>query len=179
METSAIAELIERVTTGDPWHGSNVAQLLNGVSAADAARRPAAAVHSIWEIVLHMTGWAAEVRNRLAGGAAQDPEVGDWPEVGAVTEERWEAAKRALFEAHRELAAAVRALETAALDQPVVDFRPVDPTRGALSGVEGPPDVEGRDRAMGIGLSKYLTLHGLIHHTVYHSGQIGLLRKLL
>lgn len=173
METQHIAELIERITTGDPWHGSNVEQLLSNLSAADAARRPAPEVHSIWEIVLHMTGWAGEVQRRLDGRAAQEPDAGDWPDVGTASEARWTAARSALFEAHRTLAQAVGALDPATLDRPVLDYRHLDSARGALS------EVEGRDRASGTGLSTYLTLHGLVHHTVYHSGQIALVRKLL
>ena len=170
METQHIAELIGRVTTGDPWHGSSAAQLLAGVSAADAARRMAPKTHSIWEIVLHMTGWTNEVRARLGGRAAQDPDGGDWPAIGPPTEERWRAATDAFFAAHRDLIAAVQAFDPAALQQPVVDFRPVEPSRS------GPDE---RDRALGTGLSKYLTLHGLVHHTVYHSGQIGLLKTMV
>jgi hypothetical protein len=158
MENQNIAELIDRVTTGDPWHGSNVTQLLTGLSAAAAARPPSAGVHSIWEIVLHMTGWTNEVRKRLRGRAAQDPDGGDWPAVGEISEEQWAAAKDALFAAHRALAQDVRGLNANLLDEPVLDYR---------------------DRALGVGLSKYLTLHGLVHHTIYHSGQIGLLRKLV
>lgn len=33
--------------------------------------------------------------------------------------------------------------------------------------------------AAGTGLSRYLTVHGLVHHTVYHAGQIALLRRAL
>jgi hypothetical protein len=36
-----------------------------------------------------------------------------------------------------------------------------------------------RDRAAGTGMSKYVTLHGLVHHTVYHAGQIAILRRAL
>jgi hypothetical protein len=158
MENQNIAELIARVTAGDPWHGPNVEQLLAGVSAADAARRPSPEVHSLWELVLHMTGWAGEVRQRLNGRAAQDPEAGDWPPVGEVSEERWAAAKTALFDVHRDLASAVARLDPAALVEPVVDFR---------------------DRPLGTGLSKYVTLHGLLHHTVYHSGQLAVVRKMI
>lgn len=173
MEVCNIAELLDRVMTGDPWHGSNVAQLLVGLSADAAARHPVANGHSVWEIVLHMTGWADEVRARLAGRAAQEPDRGDWPAVDEASAERWSRDQAAMFEAHRRLAAAVRELTVPALDEPVVDYRTHDPPPGAVT------DSEGRDRAIGTGLSKYLTLHGLVHHTVYHAGQIALVRKLL
>ncbi|MCA1586364.1 MAG: hypothetical protein LC791_16880 [Acidobacteria bacterium] len=78
-----------------------------------------------------------------------------------------------MFEAHRRLAGAVRRLDVAVLDEPVIDHRTDDPVPGAGR------DDDGRDRATGIGLSKYLTLHGLVHHSVYHAGQIALVRKLL
>jgi hypothetical protein len=158
METKNIAELLERVVTGDPWHGSNVEQLLRGVSAEDAAHRVVPGAHTMWEIVLHMTGWACEVRARLDGRPAQEPNEGDWPPVGPISEQRWAEATRDLVRAHRELAQAIGAIHPASLDQPVKDFR---------------------DDALGVGLSRYLTLHGLIHHTVYHAGQLALLRKAL
>ena len=122
-EAALVADLLERVTSGDAWHGDNVEQLLDGLSAADAARHPVAGAHSIWELVLHMTGWAEEVRARLLGAEAGEPTAGDWPE---------------------------------------------------------PPGVrDSRNRAAGTGLSRYLTVHGLVHHTVYHAGQIALLRRAL
>ena len=34
-----------------------------------------------------------------------------------------------------------------------------------------------RDRALGSGISRYVMLHGLVQHHVYHAGQIALLRK--
>jgi hypothetical protein len=157
METERIAQLVERVLTGDPWHGPSVRQLLDGIDAGLAAARPAAGAHSIWEIVLHMTGWALEVTARLRGRAAQEPERGDWPAVAAISESRWDADRRALFAAHDHLAATVRTLDPAVLDRPVLDFR---------------------DNALGTGLSHYVTLHGIVHHTLYHAGQLALLRRL-
>lgn len=158
MENANIAELVERVVSGDPWHGSNVEQLLHGVSAEDAASRPLPDAHTIWELVLHMTSWAREVRGRLEGQDAQNPIDGDWPPTGEVTEERWADAKRDLLDAHGRLTDAIVALDARSLDEPVSDFR---------------------DNALGVGLSRYLTLHGLVHHTVYHAGQLALLKKAL
>jgi DinB superfamily len=156
MESREIAELVERIVAGDPWHGPSVKQVLDGVDVALAARRPPGGAHSIWELVLHMTGWAREVAARLAGRPAQEPDTGDWPSVGDVTPDRWRQAQAELFDAHRTLAAAIRSMDPAKLDQPVRDFR---------------------NNALGTGLSHDLTLHGLVHHTIYHAGQISLLKR--
>jgi uncharacterized damage-inducible protein DinB len=158
MESKHIAELLQRVMTGDPWHASSVARILEDVTADQAATRPPGNAHSIWELVLHMTGWAREVTARLGGRAAAEPPEGDWPAIGATTSERWQAARSALFAAHDELSAAIRALDASRLVEPVLDFR---------------------DSAAGTGLSHYLTVHGIVHHAVYHSGQIAVLKRVL
>jgi uncharacterized damage-inducible protein DinB len=114
--------------------------------------------HSIWELVLHMTGWADEVRARLEGREAGEPAAGDWPPLPEETPEAWSRSVAALEASHRALARAIRAAGDGALDAPVIDHR---------------------DRAAGTGLSKYVTLHGLVHHTAYHSGQLAMLRRAL
>lgn len=157
-EADRLADLVERVVEGDPWYGSNVMELLAGVSAADAARRPSPDTHSIWALVRHMTGWCDEVRARLGGAPAGDPPDGDWPAVDDVSAGAWVAATSRLVDAHRQLAAAIRGVPDDALESPVLDTR---------------------DSASGIGLSRYLTLHGLVHHTTYHAGQIAVIRRVL
>ena len=155
-ETARVADLITRVVDGDPWHGSTVLALLHGVSPQIAAAHPIPGVHSIWELVLHMTGWAHEAGARLAGEPAGEPKGGDWPAVTDVSRAAWTHAVTALVASHEALAAAVRVSNESALDTAVRDSR---------------------DRAAGTGLSRYLTLHGLVHHTTYHAGQIAVLVK--
>ncbi len=155
-EVEQLADLVERVVEGDPWHGPTVVALLDGMPARDAAAHVVPGAHSIWELVLHMTGWAREVQARLTGEAAGEPAGGDWPAVRDVSPAAWAAAVAALVDSHRALAAAVRASDDRALATPVVDRR---------------------DPAAGTGLSRYLTLHGLVHHTAYHAGQIALLKR--
>ena len=157
-EVERLADLVERVVEGDPWHGGNVMALLEGVTAADAARQPVAGAHSIWALVLHMTGWCDEVRARLGGAPAGEPASGDWPAVNDVSPAAWAASIDALVASHRALAAALRASGDAVLETPVRDPR-------------NPPT--------GTGLSQYLTLHGAVHHTTYHAGQIALLRRVI
>ena len=153
-ETARVADLITRVIDGDPWHGSTVLALLDGVSHQTAAAHPVPGVHSIWELVLHMTGWANEAGARLAGEAAGEPKGGDWPAVTDASGAAWTAAVEALVASHQALAGAVRASDDRLLGEAVRDPR---------------------DRAAGTGLSHYLTLHGLVHHTTFHAGQIAVL----
>jgi uncharacterized damage-inducible protein DinB len=153
-ETNNLAELMMAVVDGDPWHGPNVVSLLRGVDPEEAASHLVPSAHSIWELVLHMTGWADEVRSRLAGAEAGEPKAGDWPEVIDVSPAAWVRAREGLVASHERLAAALRATRDDQLEAPVVDRR---------------------SRSAGTGLSQYSTLHGLVHHTAYHAGQIALL----
>ncbi|MEO7272088.1 MAG: DinB family protein [Vicinamibacterales bacterium] len=157
-ETHRLVDELLRDHTGDPWHGSSVTTLLRGVTAPQAASRSVPHVHTVWQLVLHMTAWKNEARRRLAGGPAGDPEEGDWPDVGATTAERWKEALERLDAAHAALIEAVRALPESALFEPTND--PRNPATGA-------------------GVSTYVLLHGVVQHDAYHAGQIALLVKVV
>lgn len=155
-EISRIVDQLQREHDGDPWHGSPLQATLEGIDAAGAAARPIANGHSIWELVLHMTGWKNEAARRVAGGVATMPSEGDWPEVGEPTEAGWREALANLDKAHAALIAAVKKLPESKLYEPTNDTR------------NGP---------LGTGVSYYVLLHGIVQHDVYHSGQIALLKK--
>ena len=155
-EVIRIVDQLEREHSGDPWHGSPLSQILDGVTHSQAAAKPIASGHSIWELVLHIAAWKNEVRRRLSGEPAGEPQEGDWPAAGEISESAWKAAREHLELAHRLLVSAVRDLPETKL---------FDPTNDA------------RSREMGTGVTYYELLHGIVQHDVYHSGQIALLKK--
>jgi uncharacterized damage-inducible protein DinB len=155
-EIERIVDQLHREHEGDPWHGSPLRELLSGIGCEVAAAHPMRHVHSVWEIVLHMTGWKNEVRRRLSGGPAGTPEEGDWPGVPAPTPDAWKAALERLEQAHNSLIAAVKQLPESKLFEPTNDPR---------------------NRETGAGVSYYVLLHGIVQHDVYHAGQIALVRK--
>ncbi|HET6762995.1 MAG TPA: DinB family protein [Longimicrobiaceae bacterium] len=155
-ERERIEDELRRAWDGDPWHGSPVRELLDGVTAQQAAAHPIAGAHGIWELVLHMTSWTREVLRRLHDGVARDPQDGDWPAVVDTSDEAWHAAIQALGDAHAQVAAAVGELPQARMDEMI---------------------GEARDRPAGSGVSYAVLLHGLAQHHAYHAGQIALLRK--
>jgi uncharacterized damage-inducible protein DinB len=155
-EISRIIDQLAREHDGDPWHGSPLLTILEGVTASQAGARPIADAHSIWELVLHVTAWKNEVRRRLSGAPAAEPEEGDWPEAGEPTVERWRDARDGLQRAHEALVAAVSTLPDAQLYEATNDPR---------------------DRPLGAGVSYYVLLHGVVQHDVYHAGQIAIVKK--
>lgn len=155
-EPIRVIDQLRRAHDGDPWHGSPVKEILKGVTAAQAARRPANGAHSIWELVLHMTGWRNEVAERAKGKAASEPAGGDYPSVGDPSPERWRAALKALDESHRRLVDAVRGIGDEQMWKPTIDPR---------------------NRPLGTGVTYYELLHGIVQHDAYHAGQIAILKK--
>ena len=158
MEAERLIDQFKRAHDGDAWHGSPIKEILKGVTAEQAAKRPPNGAHSIWELVLHATGWRNEVARRATGAPAGEPEHGDWPEVGDATPERWKAALAALDASHAHLVEVVRGMTDAKLLQPTNDPR---------------------NRETGTGVSYYELLHGIVQHDAYHAGQIAILKRVL
>jgi uncharacterized damage-inducible protein DinB len=172
-EVRRVVDLIASVEHGDPWHGPSTREVLHGVTAEEAAERPIPNAHTIWEIVLHLTVWAREVRRRVLGGEAAIPGEGDWPEapgpahpagaggapsaaVPAPSEGAWAASLADLAAAHATLLATLDDFPAGKLDERYG-------TR--------------RDQPLGAGTTYGAMLYGVALHDAYHTGQIALLKK--
>jgi len=128
-----------------------------GITAEQAARKLSPEGHSIWEILVHMTGWKREVTRRAQGNTAAEPASGDWPAIGEVSDARWQAAREDHMDAQRELLQLVRGLTDAQLDA----------------------KVKGDTAAyIGAGVSVRANLYGILQHDTYHSGQIAMLKRM-
>src|SRR5262245_43297789 len=146
---SAILKLFEEAFEKKAWHGPNLWQSLKGVTAEQAAWRPASGRHNIWEEALHAEYWKYAVRRRLEGGkrggfALPGSNFFPRPEEGKRSEAAWKSDKQILRNEH----AALREAIAATLHEPVSE------KLGNL-------------------------LWGVAFHDIYHAGQIRLLRRLM
>lgn len=148
-EIERIEDQLRRAYEGPAWHGPSVRELLEGVTAGQAAARPVNGAHSIWEIVLHISAWEEGARRRLDGDRAELTPQEDWPAVSDTSEAAWRKSLDELEAGHRNLRDRIRGLDEARLNEPIL---------------EGMSSV-------------YVTLHGVIQHSLYHAGQIALLKK--
>jgi len=155
-EISRILDQFRRAHNGDAWHGTPLREILRGISAEQAVRHVIPEAHSIWEILLHITAWEGEVVRRLQTGIMDMPEDGDWNDIQLSSEEAWISAVERFDQIHAEL------------EQEIMRC-----TDNRLSEMLGTT----RERETGAGVSVYVLLHGIIQHSIYHAGQIALLKK--
>jgi hypothetical protein len=148
-ECDRIADQFYRGVEGDAWHGPPVRALLADVTAETASARPIPSAHTIWELVLHMTVWADIGRRRVAGEVVEPTPEEDWPAAPAASAAGWNEAVASLERSHGELRRAALALGESHLE----DRTP------------GKPD------------NLYVLLHGVLQHTLYHAGQIAILKR--
>jgi uncharacterized damage-inducible protein DinB len=149
-ELSRIEDQLRRAFEGDAWHGPALKEILSEVTPQKAAIRPIRGLHSIWEIVLHLSMWMQVVRRRLEGEVIVDlPPEEDWPAVRDTGKQAWSKCLKELEGSYQGLRQKISQLEDARLEQVVA----------------------------GKGYSVYVMLHGVVQHNLYHAGQIALLKK--
>lgn len=150
-EVARIRDLHRRAFEGEAWHGPDVHALLEGVGWEAAVARPVAHAHSILEIVLHIGAWEDAVARRLvASDSIELSPDEDW-ERPDFTEAGWDDARRKLEKARLALDAALARL----------------------------PEERLGDTVPGKDYDVYVMLHGVVEHTLYHAGQIAIVKKAL
>ncbi|MEN3331661.1 MAG: hypothetical protein V7641_1026 [Blastocatellia bacterium] len=148
-EVRRLLSQLKRAYEGEAWHGPALTHILTGVTAEQAARRPIPSAHTIWELVLHISAWESAVLSRIEGRYVAEPDEGDWPAVVDTSDVAWQATLAKLDATHRKLREAVSRLEDERLHERL---------------------AEGKESA-------YFAINGVIQHTLYHAGQIVLLKK--
>jgi hypothetical protein len=136
------------------WHGTNLRGSIRGVTAKQAAWRPAAGRHNIWELVVHAAYWKYVAWRRLTGATR-----GSFPLQGSnwmvrpqqMTTKAWKDDIELLADTHRTLRKAVESL------------RPADLARNPK----------------GSKVSNLALVTGIAAHDLYHAGQIQLIKRLM
>lgn len=150
-ESVRIADQLRRAYAGDAWHGPSLSDTLSSVSVKQALARPLAAGHNIWELVLHIELWT-KVALEAVQGVPMPKLYGtekDWARIHEGSEADWMLATRQLQETAEQLAKAIESFDDARLTD-IVPGRSYD---------------------------FYYLFHGIVQHSLYHGGQIALLKR--
>jgi len=148
-KAETIIDDLRNIHDGDAWHGPSLKAILSGMTARQAAAKPLANAHSVWELTAHIAGWEDVFRRRLAGQLMNEPEEGDFPVVTDASEEAWRRTLARFDETHHSL----------------------------VDTIAGLTDERMRETIPGKDYTVEYMLRGLVRHHVYHAGQIALLKK--
>lgn len=149
-EIERIGKLLKQTFEGRGWHGPGLLELLDDVTAEQAAAPPAAGAHSIWGLTLHLIYTQERVLERLTRtGGRWDADRAFPP----LPKDCGEAAWRKTIDTLK--------VNEMRLRLAIANF-PIDQLDVAL--------FEGSGRA-------YTNMHGYMDHMVYHAGQIALLKR--
>ena len=153
METERIADQLKRAFHGEAWSGPSVKESLEGVTAEMAFEQALPEAHSIWELVHHITAWVQFVHKRVVSGESVNvTQELNFPPVNDKSEGAWQ-------ESITKMEAAEEALRKAILDFPESRLNEIFHAQS--------------------GTSYYIQMHGAVQHSLYHAGQIILMKRFL
>ncbi len=147
-----LVEMIDRAYNRRSWHGTNLRGSIRGVTAAEAAWRPAPNRHNVWELVAHAAYWKYTVWRRLTGERRGSfaLEGSNWFDRSDTTDARqWKEDVALLDRTHKALRATIAELST-------------QDVRRAAPGGGGTVEL----------------VVGIAAHDLYHAGQIQLIKRL-
>ena len=148
---SLIAQF-EDVFYGKPWYGDGVVEKLEKMDPEHVAIAPFGKLHSVIQLVQHMTAWKTYLIEKMNGNDSYkivaDSEV-EWPSQSSP--ETWEIVLKELKDTHAML---IRDLKQKNDDWLLILNPGTDFTYGTL-------------------------VQGVIHHDVYHVGQIGVISRMI
>lgn len=148
-----LLEMIDQAFNRKSWHGTNLRGSIRGLSAAQAAWRPAPQRHCIADIVLHCAYWKYAVRRRFTGETRGSFALvgSNWFQVPTtLSTETWASYVKLMETEHRNLRVELGKLSDAKLDA-------------------RPPKSKVTNRQI---------IQGIAFHDVYHAGQIQVIKRL-
>ena len=153
-EIQRLLELIQEAYIKQAWHGANLRGSIRGLTAKQAAWRPAKGRHNIWEIVIHTAYWKYIIRRRLLG-----EKKGSFPLKGSnwikrpteFTEKAWREDILLLDKMHKLMHESISNLKSSDLYL----------------------------KPSGSKFTNASIISGIACHDIYHAGQIQLLKRLM
>ena len=153
-ETQYIIKSFEATLSGQPWFGRAVYEILQEADESKANTKPNDTEHSMIELLWHMNTWAEFTFGSLENRTVEQMktiEANDWRNIDPKIH-TWKKGIEQLKAIHNKIIELIKQKED----------------DGFLSDI--------------VPLRKYnfrFLLNGLIHHNIYHLGQVAYLKKML
>ncbi len=149
-ETYRITDFLRQTFDGKPWYGPSVMDTLSNLTFEESLNQLPSS-HTVIEILEHMIAWRTFVIKRLQGDTEFEiDQEQSFKHISSLSNESWRDTIQRLNQTQEDLLQILSQTSDEKLDEMVA----------------------GRE----YNFDKML--HGIIHHDIYHIGQIGLLRKM-
>lgn len=148
---TAISELLSTSFHGGAWHGPSLMELVEKLKVKEAEFK-AGNIHTIAELLYHITSWRIFALKKIAGDAKYniESEKQNFGDLRSIDELELESLMMELTLTQDELGNILKEKEDDFLAEIV-------------------PGAEYTFETL---------LHGIIHHDIYHSGQIAIIKKM-
>ncbi|MEM7106547.1 MAG: DinB family protein [Bacteroidota bacterium] len=154
---SHIIEQLQEVQNGKLWMGDTFMKKLDSITAEEAFIRPLPNLHSVAELIAHLTAWKKDafLKVRNGKGILTADDGGNWPSIQVLKEIGWEKLIEEYENSHLNLVNVLQEKEDTFLQEPYED-----------------QDFKNT-------FSYSFLIDGILHHDLYHLGQIGVVIKLI
>ncbi|WP_192350177.1 DinB family protein [Algoriphagus sp. Y33] len=150
-ESRRIESLFAKQYNGNPWLGVNMVDKLSQITPEQAAHKFSPQANSIWEILNHMIGWRELVLRGIPKNNYSSPNHNFIQPITNTTKEEWQKTLAHLEKSQEDWLQYLSTLDEMILGE----------TFGDMS------------------YSYYELILGVLHHDIYHFGQISILFRLI
>ncbi|WP_264563633.1 DinB family protein [Flavobacterium sp. N3904] len=151
LESKRISNLYQSIYNGNPWLDVTLADTLKDVNAQQAYKKVHPNLNTIWEIVNHIILWRRNILGRVQGEEITTPDHNYFVPVLDSSEAAWQQSLQNLAKTQEQWNTFLAYFDDADFERIYIDNNH----------------------------TYYEHIHGLIHHDVYHLGQIVILKKLV
>lgn len=152
-----IIEQLREVQNGRLWMGDTFKKKLDSITEQEAFIRPLPTMHSVAELIAHLTSWKKDACLKIRNGTGQlkDTDNDNWPDLGWLKQRGWENLRNDYEECNADLVQLLKEKDDTFLQEQYED-----------------QDFKGT-------FNYSFAVDGILHHDIYHLGQIGIVIKLL
>ena len=152
-----IIHQLKEVQEGKPWIGTSFYRKLDQIMEDEAFLRPLPDLHSVAEIISHLTAWRKEtiVKIRTGKGSLTDESEENWLGNDILRKTGWSKLKTDYRNSLSELIDLLQARDDDFLDEKYYDA-----------------DFKGH-------YNYGFVIYGMLHHDIYHLGQLGIIIRFL
>ncbi|MDF1698321.1 MAG: DinB family protein [Saprospiraceae bacterium] len=152
-----IIQQLEENLDGKPWVGPSYKRVLSGINENNAFKRPLPELHSVAEIISHLNTWLKEalLKIKTRQGSLTDESEENWYSNEKLMEKGWTSLLHEFQTNMTEFIEILKTKEDRFLKEEYYDT-----------------DFKGN-------YPYSFVINGMLHHNIYHLGQLGIIIKYL